>query len=76
MSAKKKVGIEIILDSDSSDCDDSDLVKDLRAKISNLEEANAILSQERARDKWSYQEKLDKFQKEFKGESVTSGLVL
>lgn len=73
MSALKEEGLEIILESsDSSDCDESDSVKELKAKISRLEDANLLLTQRNVEEKWSYQEKLDKFQKEIKGKCFAS----
>lgn len=68
MSSPKK--LEIILESDSSDGDESVTLEELKEKISKLEETNLILQQEKDRAKWRYQEKVDKFQKEVEGEGI------
>lgn len=68
MSDPKQVALKMLLESDSSD-DES--VEELKYQISKLKEDNEFLSQERTREKWSYQEKIDKFQKEIEGECVS-----
>lgn len=68
MSFSKEFGN--ITDSDSSECDDAELVNNLREKISKLEESNQILEQERDQEKWSHEEQMDILQKEIEGETV------
>lgn len=68
MSSSKE--LEIIPNSDSSECDDAELVTELREKISKLEESNQILEQERNQEKWSYEEQMDNFQKEIERETI------
>lgn len=70
MASSKKA--DIVISSDSSDCDESDQAKVLLKKISELEDANRLLAEEKDRARRSYQEKIDSFQIEIEGEHVFS----
>lgn len=69
MASSKKV--RSILTSDSSDSDESDLVRDLQLKISDLEKANKQMTQEKARAELSFQEKINSFQNQIEGETIS-----
>lgn len=71
MSAQNSSAITFVLQSDSSPYEESALMMELRARISELERANDLLAQEKERELWAIQEKLDKLQLEFKGEYIT-----
>lgn len=70
MDSSNKVEVILTSDSDSSDYDESDLVKVLQKKISKLEKDNKILTQDRARSRLAYQEKINTFQTEIEGETI------